>query len=99
MYCTALTVFGRETSQNSDWFNARFSKMIPVIEAKHTILAEYKCLPSEKSLHALRAARNKVWQTAKCYANRYLPELSEDIQIAAETGNIRGMYDGIIVSW
>ena len=39
--------------------------------------------------------RSKAQQTARRYANEYLTELSENIQSAAITVNIRGMYDGI----
>ena len=46
-------------------------------------------------LQILRAARSKVQQTARRCANEYWTQLSQDIQTAAITGNIRGMYDGI----
>lgn len=46
-------------------------------------------------MQVLRAARNKAWQTARRCANEYWTELGEAIQVAATTGNIRGMYDGI----
>ena len=67
----------------------------PVIETKRLLLAAYKALPSEQNLQALRSARNHVQQTARRCANEYWVQLSEDIQVAAVTGNIRGMYDGI----
>ena len=63
-----------------DWFDA---------------LIEYKQSPSERNLQILRAARSKVQQTARRCANEYWAQLSQDIQTAAITGNIRGMYDGI----
>ena len=69
--------------------------MTPVIEAKLAAFVEYKRVPSEQKLQILRAARNKVQQTARHCANEYWTELSEVIQTAAITGNIRGMYDGI----
>ncbi|XP_066302904.1 uncharacterized protein [Branchiostoma lanceolatum] len=62
---------------------------------KNVLLTQYKRTPSERNLHVLRAARNKVKQTARRCANEYWSKLSEDIHIAAITGNIRGMYDGI----
>ena len=64
--------------------------MIPVIEAKYATLKEYKCSLSEKSL-MLWVARSEVQQTARCCANEYWQELSEDIQLVAETGNVRGV--------
>lgn len=69
--------------------------MTPVIEAKRAALAKYKRSPSEKTLKTLRAAWSKVQQTARKCANEYWQELSRDIQTAADTGNIKGMYDGI----
>ena len=92
---TALAAFGKKTSKNNDWFDAKFSLMSPVIDAKCAALAEYKRSPNEKTLQALRAARSKVQQTARCCANEYWQQLSESIQYAAVLGNIRGMYEGI----
>lgn len=69
--------------------------MSPVIEAKRAALAEYKRSPSKRNLLILRAARSKAQQTARRCANECWTELSETIQSAAITGNIRGMYNGI----
>lgn len=95
MHRTALATFGKRTSKTYDWFEAKSTEMTPVTEAKRAALAEYKRSPSEKNLHILRAARSKVQQTARRCANEYWTELSENIQTAAVTGNIRGMYEGI----
>ena len=92
MHRTALATFGSKTSKSHDWFEAKSAEMTPVIEAKRAALAEYKRSPSERNLQILRAARSKVQQTA---ANEYWTELSEAIQTATITGNIRGMYAGI----
>ena len=95
MYRTALATFGKRSSKSHDWFEAKSAVMIPIIEAKRAALAEYKRTPSERNLHILRIARSKAQQTAQRCANEYWTELSENIQSAAITGNIRGMYDGI----
>lgn len=58
-------------------------------------LAEYNKFPDEKKLQILRAARNKVQQTARRCANECWIQLSEDIHTAAITGKIRKMYDGM----
>ena len=92
---TAFATFGKKISKHNDWFVAKSSEMIAVIDAKCAALAEYKHSPSEKSLLALRAARSKVQQTARCCANEYWQQLSDSIQSAAASGNIRGMYEGI----
>ena len=95
MHRTALATFGRKTSKSQDWFEAKSIEMTPVIEAKRAAFVEYKRVPSEQNLQILRVARNKAQQTARHCANEYWTELSEVIQRAAITGNIRGMYDGI----
>lgn len=92
---SAFATFGKKTSKNCDWFEAKSNEMTPVIEAKRAALAEYKRSPNEKSLQALRKARSKVQQTARRCANEYWQELSSSIQLAAATGNIRWMYEGI----
>ena len=66
-----------------------------VVEAKRAALAEYKRTPSERNLQNLRIARSKAQQTARRCANEYWTELRENVQSAAITENIRGMYDGI----
>nr|XP_058967531.1 craniofacial development protein 2-like [Pocillopora verrucosa] len=98
MHRTALATFGKSTSKSHDWFKAKSAVMTPIIEAKRAALTEYKRLPSEKNLQILRAIRNKVKHTARRCANDYWTELSEAIQTAAITGNIRGMYEGIKTS-
>ena len=95
MYRTALASFGKRSSKSHDWFEARSTVIAPVIEARRAALAEYKRTPSERNLQILRIARSKALQTARRCANEYWTELSENIQSAAITGNIRGMYDGI----
>ena len=95
MHRTALATFGKKTSRSQDWFEAKSDVMTPVIEAKRVALAEYKLSPSEKNLQIIRAARAKAQQTARHCANEYWTELSDNVQKAATTGNIRGMYDGI----
>ena len=95
MYRTALATFGRKCSKSHEWFEAKSTVMTPVIEAKRAAPAEYKCTPSERNLQILRIARSKAQQTALGCTNEYWTELSENIQSAAITGNMRGMYDGI----
>ncbi|KAL7877616.1 hypothetical protein SRHO_G00042590 [Serrasalmus rhombeus] len=92
---SALATFGRKTSKNCDWFGAKSAEFTPVIETKRAALSEYKLSPSEKTLQALISARRKVQQIGRRCNNEYWQELSHDIQNAAATGNIRGMYEGI----
>ena len=95
MHDTALTTFGRKMAKSEDWFDAKASEMTPVIEAKRRALAEDKAKPSAETKQALKAARSQVQQTARRCANEYWIHLSEEIQLASLTGNIRGMYEGI----
>ena len=97
MHRTALATFRKKTSKTHDWFDTKSSEMRLVIEAKRTALMEYKLSPSERNLQILRTAMSKVQQTARRCANEYWTPLGQDIQTAAITGNIRGMYDGIKV--
>ncbi|XP_076053640.1 uncharacterized protein LOC143032647 [Oratosquilla oratoria] len=92
---TALATFGKKDSKNKDWFDAKFSERSPVIDTMRAALAEYKRSPSEKILQALRAVRSKVQKTARRCANEYWQHLSDSIQFAAVSGNIRGMYEDI----
>ena len=83
------------SSTSHDWFEANSTVMSPVTDAQLAALAEYKHTHSERNLQILRTARSKAQQTARRCANDYWTELSENIQSAPITGNIRGMYDGI----
>lgn len=92
---SAFSTFGRKSKQNSDWFVAKSSLLMPVIEAKRTAFSEYKSTPSTHNLKVLQAARSAVQRMARQCANEYWLQLSEEIQTASATGNIRSMYDGI----
>ena len=69
--------------------------MTPVIEAKRNALTAYKANPTEQNPQILHAARSKVQQRARQCANDYWLKLCSQIQIAADTGNIKAMHDGI----
>ena len=68
---------------------------MPAIEDKRRALAAYKACPSEYNLQALRLAHSKVQQAARRCSNNYWLQLCSQIEIAVETGNIKGMYDSI----
>ena len=69
--------------------------MEPVFDAKRSALINFKRDPSQRNKTTLRAARNKVQQTARHCANNYWLQLCQSIQTSSDTGNIRGIYDGI----
>ena len=54
----------------------------------------YKSSPSERTLHMLRVARNKVQQISRHCANDFWLQLCNHIQVFADTGNLNGIYDG-----
>ena len=95
VYNAAMSTFGKKTSKSADWFEAHSEEMTPVIEAKRNALTPYKANPSDQNLKILRAARSKVHQRARQCANDYWLQLCSQIQIAADTSNIKAMYDGI----
>ena len=95
IYSAAVLTYGKKERKNTDWFEASITEMQPVIDAKRSTLISYKRDPSQKNLQALRAARSKAQQTARRCANDYWLQLSDNIQQASDSGNIRGMYEGI----
>ncbi len=89
IFNTALITLGKKTSKTKDWFNSKSAVMTPVIDAKRNAFSTYRQSPTERNLHILRSARSSVQKTAmQC-------ELSEKIQTASASGNIRGVYEGI----
>ena len=95
IYSAAVQTYGKKERKNADWFEANIAEMEPVINAKRSAMIEYKREPSQRNLLALKAARSKAQQTARRCANDYWLQLSENIQQASDTGNIRCMYEGI----
>lgn len=91
IHCTTLAIFGKITSKGKT-----SSAMTPVIEDKRTALAEYKRSPNQRNLQTLRAAISKAQKTARhgyrllTRTQRYHP-----IQVAALSGSIKAMYNGI----
>lgn len=86
-----LATFGKRNTKTQDWFKAKFSVVTQVIEAKRTVLTEHKRSPSQKKSQLLSAARNKAQQTARNCANEYWKEISNTIQAAAISRDIRGI--------
>ena len=95
IYSTAVLTYGKKERKNTDWFEASITEMEPVIDAKRSAFISYKRDPSQRNLQALRAARSKAQQTARRCANDYWLQLSDNIQLASDSGNIRGMYEDI----
>ena len=93
---TALSAFGkRKGSQQNDWYHANSARLDPFIEAKQTALQAYKDMPSQATLNTLRSARSDVQKEVRACINQFWTNLCRTIQQAADTGNVKGMYDGI----
>ena len=95
IYNSAKDIFGKRERQNPDWFEARIAELEPAITAKREALLSYKEEPSEKTLTALRKARSYVQRIVRRCANDYWLNLCQNIQLSADCGNIRVMYDGL----
>ena len=95
IYNSAMDTFGKSKRQNPDWFEAGITKLEPAIAAKRTALLNYKREPSEKTLAALRKARNNTQRIARRCASDYWLNLCQSIQLSADCGNIRAMYNGM----
>ena len=95
LHTTALQVFGRQQGKSQDWFETYSGELSAVMENKRLALLKHKQRPTRYTLQALQTARSKAQKTARRCANDYWLQLCEDIQTAADKGNIRGVYDGI----
>ena len=90
-----MDTFGKRKRQNPDWFEVGIAELEPVIAAKQAALLDYKRELSDKTFAALRMARNDAQRIARRLAYDYWLNLCQSIQLSADCGNIRAMYDGI----
>ena len=96
MYSTALQAFGKKKGgQRNDWYDSNSARLDPLIASKRKALQVYKDKPSAASLQALRSARSNVQREVRLCINEYWSGLSSNIQQAADTGNIKSMFEGI----
>ena len=85
---------GKELQQN-DWYHSSSARLDPLIEAKHTAVQAYKDKPSPESLNTLMSTRSDIQTEVWASINEYWTALCRTIQQAVDTGNVKGMYDGI----
>ena len=90
-----MSAFGKKERRNADWFEAHWVEMEPVTEAKRKALLDHKQKPCPSTRDALKAARSKAQQTARCCANEYWQSLCARIEAGADCSYTRGMYEGI----
>ena len=79
----------------SNLYEVHWEEMEPVTEAERKALLTYKRTPCTSTCDALRAERTNADQTTHCCASNYWLDLCSEIQNAKDTGNAKGMYDGI----
>ncbi len=95
VYNAAITAYGKKERKSADWYAAHWEEMEPVTEAKRKALLAYKMSPCRGTLEALRTTSKYAQQTACHFANTYWLNLCSSNQTAADTGDARGMYEGI----
>ena len=88
-------VYGKKEYENAHWFEESVSTNVPVIDAKRDALIMYKSNPSQQNHQELKTTRSLAQITARHCANNCWLRLSSSIQMAAWSGNIRLMYEGI----
>ncbi|XP_061910695.1 craniofacial development protein 2-like [Entelurus aequoreus] len=91
VHSTAMMVFGKKQTNNNDRFEANSSILTPAVEERRRAHLEYKRSPSQRTLQVYISAKSKVQRLARQCANEYWLQLCQSIQLAADTGNIRGM--------
>ena len=95
IYESASSSFGRKRKRNKDWFRASHYTLNPAIEKKKKALIRYKNISTRKSQQHLKEMRKETRKLARQCANNYWVDLASKIQSSADSGNIRGMYEGI----
>ena len=91
----AISTFGKKVHPKNDWFDASYGIINPSISEKRDAYKRYKVHPTKTNLIRYREARNQTQKLARFCANHYWQQLCQDIQSAADSGDIRRMYDGI----
>ena len=91
----AIQAFGKTKTKSQDWFDTNIVTLQPLIEAKRDLLLEHQKNPSPETLAALRLARSHAKEECTRCANKFWLDLCSTIQVAADTGNIRAMFEGI----
>ena len=69
--------------------------MMILLSFIHVSTLLHKQNPSPCTSNALRAGRSKAQQNALRCANKYWQNLCAKIQLAADCGHAKGMYEGI----
>ena len=95
IYKEAKETFGTRNNSSQDWFEADYEYLNPIFEKKRKALVDHKKNPTSSSKHHLERTCKEARQSARNSANRYWKGLSQEMQRAADTGNVRGVYEGM----
>ena len=95
IYISASLAFGRKKPKSQDWFEVKASNLTPLLEEKRAALLAHKQNPNPATQQALKSAHSQAQRSARRCANDYWLELWSNIQCSADSGNIRGVYNGI----
>ena len=95
IYSCALETFGTKKRRNKDWYEASAEKIEPFLERKRDSMLKLKANANHSNKTEHQRLRNEAQRAARQCANEYYTKLSEKIQQASDTGNIRAMYEGI----
>ena len=95
IHTAAVSSFGKRTVKSQDWYDQAAASMEPYIEAKNKAYLQHNKRPTRQTATALKESKAKVQKLSRFHANNYWNNLCENIQAAADTGNIGAMYEGI----
>lgn len=87
--------FGAPRTSTKDWFIDSSEVLLPLIDARKSARLEFMKNPSDRSKEKLRKAKSDLQRKARNCANEYWTNLCTKMQAAADTGNLRGLYDGL----
>ncbi|XP_038077260.1 uncharacterized protein LOC119745110 [Patiria miniata] len=88
----ALRHFGSQPREGKDWFT---KDLLPLVEDKREALLRYREVSTHSNFTRLETARQNLQRETRKCANQYWLDLCQKIQVSADTGNLREMYDGI----
>ncbi|XP_038073012.1 uncharacterized protein LOC119741333 [Patiria miniata] len=95
VYNSAVSAFGRCSRKQPDWFRDSADILLPAPENKRSARNKCRLINTRSSKAALRAAKSTVQRLTRAALQRYWSHLSDRIQRCADSGDLRGLYQGI----
>ena len=90
-----IEAFGAPKSSNKDWFIENSNALLPLIDARKSARLEFMKNPTDSTQARLKKAKSDLQRKSRICANEYWTNLCTQMQTAADTGNLRGLYDGL----